>query len=57
VVAHGSAFEWAFVYQKFGITLDNLVDTLLLVRLAACGDMSVDAGLVICSQLPRRKSP
>lgn len=45
VVAHGSTFEWAFVYQKFGITLDNLVDTLLLARLAACGDMSVDAGL------------
>jgi DNA polymerase I-like protein with 3'-5' exonuclease and polymerase domains len=45
LVAHNASFEYGFVYQKFGIALDNLVDTLLLARLAACGDMSVDCSL------------
>jgi DNA polymerase I-like protein with 3'-5' exonuclease and polymerase domains len=45
VLAHGGDFEWRFVYHHFGIALDNLVDTLLLSRLAFCGDMTLRAGL------------
>src|SRR5215204_2865376 len=45
VLAHGGDFEWRFVYHHFGIALDNIVDTLLLSRLAFCGDMSRRAGL------------
>jgi DNA polymerase I-like protein with 3'-5' exonuclease and polymerase domains len=45
VIAHGAKFEWSFVYHHYGIALDNLVDTYLLARIAACGDMGVPAGL------------
>jgi ribonuclease D len=45
VLAHGGDFEWRFVYHHFGIALDNIVDTLLLSRLAFCGDMSEGVGL------------
>src|SRR3712207_3326041 len=45
VLVHGGAFEYGFVYQKYGIAFDNMVDTLLLSRLAARGDMSVGASL------------
>jgi DNA polymerase I-like protein with 3'-5' exonuclease and polymerase domains len=45
VVAHNAAFEWGFVYEKFGVRLENLVDTYLLARLAACGDMAVACDL------------
>jgi ribonuclease D len=45
VLAHGGDFEWRFVYHHFGIALDNIVDTLLLSRLAFCGDMTERAGL------------
>jgi DNA polymerase I-like protein with 3'-5' exonuclease and polymerase domains len=45
VIAHGAKFEWGFIYHGFGIALDNLVDTHLLTRIAACGDMSVPGGL------------
>src|SRR4051812_7668758 len=45
VLAHGGDFEWRFVYHHFGIALDNIVDTLLLSRLAFCGDMSESVGL------------
>jgi DNA polymerase I-like protein with 3'-5' exonuclease and polymerase domains len=44
-VAHGAAFEYGFVYHHFGIALDNLRETLLLARIVAAGDMSVDCGL------------
>jgi len=44
-VAHGAAFEYGFVYHHFGIALDNLRDTLLLARIVAAGDMSVNCGL------------
>jgi len=30
VLAHGGVFEWRFVYEKFGIALDNMIDTMLL---------------------------
>jgi DNA polymerase-1 len=45
VIAHHAAFEYGFVYQKYGIALDNLRDTLLLARLAARGGMDVDCDL------------
>lgn len=45
VLAHAAAFEYGFVYQKYGIALDNLIDTLLLARLAACGDMTIGCKL------------
>src|SRR5215217_2267883 len=45
VLAHGGDFEWRFIYHHFGIALDNIVDTLLLARLAFCGDMSQRVGL------------
>src|SRR5215212_5087222 len=45
VLAHSGDFEWRFVYHHFGIALDNIVDTLLLSRLAFCGDMSERVGL------------
>jgi DNA polymerase I-like protein with 3'-5' exonuclease and polymerase domains len=45
VLAHGGDFEWRFVYHHYDIALDNIVDTLLLSRLAFCGDMTQRAGL------------
>jgi DNA polymerase I-like protein with 3'-5' exonuclease and polymerase domains len=45
VITHGGKFEWGFIYHGFGIALANLVDTYLLARLAASGDMSVPCGL------------
>src|SRR5215207_9620608 len=45
VLAHGGDFEWRFVYHHFGIALDNIVDTLLLARVAFCGDMRESTGL------------
>ena len=45
VLAHGGDFEWRFVYHHFGVALDNIVDTMLLSRLAFCGDMSEHVGL------------
>jgi DNA polymerase I-like protein with 3'-5' exonuclease and polymerase domains len=45
VIAHGAAFEYGFVYAKYGIALDNLRDTLLLARLAACGDVRLECSL------------
>jgi DNA polymerase I-like protein with 3'-5' exonuclease and polymerase domains len=45
VVAHGAKFEWGFVYHQHGIALDNLVDTYLMARIAACGELSVPGGL------------
>src|SRR5215212_8106256 len=45
VLAHSGDFEWRFVYRHFGIALDNIVDTLLLSRLAFCGDMAEGVGL------------
>jgi DNA polymerase I len=45
ILAHGGDFEWRFVYHHFGIALDNIVDTMLLSRLAFCGDMSEGLGL------------
>ena len=45
VLAHGGDFEWRFLYHNFGITLDNITDTMLLSRLAFCGDMSEHVGL------------
>jgi ribonuclease D len=45
VLAHGGDFEWRFVYHHFGIRLDNITDTMLLSRLAFCGDLSEVVGL------------
>ena len=45
VLAHGGDFEWRFVYHHYGIALENIVDTLLLARLAFRGDMTLRAGL------------
>jgi DNA polymerase I-like protein with 3'-5' exonuclease and polymerase domains len=45
VLAHNGAFEYGWVYAKYGISLENLRDTMLLAQLAARGDMSVEAGL------------
>lgn len=45
VVAHGAAFEWAFLYHHFGVELENVTDTMLLAQLLAAGDMSVERGL------------
>src|SRR5215212_233177 len=45
VLAHGGDFEWRFLYHHFGLALDNIVDTMLLSRLAFCGDMSEGVGL------------
>jgi ribonuclease D len=45
VLAHNALFEYGFVYAKFGVALDNMVDTYLLARIAACGDMRVDCDL------------
>jgi len=30
IVAHGAAFEWAFLYHHFGVELENVTDTMLL---------------------------
>jgi len=45
ILTHGGDFEWRFIYHHFGIALDNIVDTLLLARLAFCGDMRQRVGL------------
>jgi DNA polymerase-1 len=45
VLAHNAAFEYSWIYAKYGICLDNLRDTFLLARLASRGDMSVECGL------------
>jgi DNA polymerase I len=45
VLTHGGDFEWRFVYHHYGIALENIVDTLLLARLAFRGDMTLRAGL------------
>src|SRR5829696_2469852 len=45
VLAHGGDFEWRFIYHHYGIALENIVDTLLMARLAFCGDMTLRAGL------------
>src|SRR5215218_3949347 len=45
IVAHGAAFDWAFLYQHFGVELENVTDTMLLAQLLAAGDMSAEKGL------------
>src|SRR5829696_344569 len=45
IVAHGAAFEWAFLYHHFGVELMNVTDTMLLAQLLAAGNMSVERGL------------
>jgi DNA polymerase I-like protein with 3'-5' exonuclease and polymerase domains len=45
VIAHGGDFEWYFAYHHFGVRLDNIVDTMLLSRLAFCGDMTEGVSL------------
>src|SRR5215208_5769903 len=45
VLAHGGGFVWRFIYHHYGIALENIVDTLLLARLAFRGDMTLRAGL------------
>jgi DNA polymerase I-like protein with 3'-5' exonuclease and polymerase domains len=45
VLAHGGDFEWRFVYHHFGIALDNMVDTMLMARLATMGNMRLRVGL------------
>ena len=45
VLAHAGDFEWRFVYHHFGIALDNMVDTMLMARLATMGDMRLRVGL------------
>jgi DNA polymerase I-like protein with 3'-5' exonuclease and polymerase domains len=45
VVVHGGIFEYAFVYHHHGIALDNLVDTYLMARIAACGNLPKPCGL------------
>src|SRR5215217_8859189 len=45
VLAHGGDFEWRFVYHHFGIALNNIVDRLLLARLAMMGNMRTRVGL------------
>jgi ribonuclease D len=45
VLAHGGDFEWRFVYHHFGIALANMVDTMLMARLAMMGDMRTRVGL------------
>jgi DNA polymerase I-like protein with 3'-5' exonuclease and polymerase domains len=50
VVAHGAAFEWMFVYHRFGVELKAVRDTLLMAQILACGDMSVKSGLGAVSE-------
>jgi DNA polymerase I len=50
ILAHNAAFEYGFVLAKFGVTLDNMIDTYLYARLAACGDMRVDCDLGAVSE-------
>jgi P4 family phage/plasmid primase-like protien len=45
LVAHNATFEFAFVFEKYSVELDNMLDTYLMARLASCGDMSVDCSL------------
>src|SRR5215207_6197388 len=45
IVAHGAAFDWAFLYEHFGVELENVTDTMLLAQLLAAGDMSAEKGL------------
>ena len=45
VLAHGGDFEWRFVYHHFGIALDNMVDTMLMARVATMGNMRLRVGL------------
>src|SRR5215207_5584967 len=45
IVAHGAAFDWAFLYQHFGVELENVTDTMLLAQLLAAGNMSAEKGL------------
>jgi DNA polymerase I len=45
VLAHGGDFEWRFIYHYYGIALKNIVDTLLMARLAFRGDITLRAGL------------
>jgi len=51
IIAHNAAFEYGFLMRKFDVALDNLIDTYLLARIAACGDMSVDCSLgAVCER-------
>ena len=45
IVAHGAAFDWGFLYEHFGVELENVTDTMLLAQLLAAGDMSAEKGL------------
>src|SRR5215213_3409705 len=45
VLADGGDFEWRFLDHRFGLAVDNIGDTMLLSRLAFCGDMSEGVGL------------
>src|SRR5215212_3484567 len=45
IVAHGAVFDWAFLYEHFGVELENVTDTMLLAQLLAAGDMSAEKGL------------
>jgi DNA polymerase I-like protein with 3'-5' exonuclease and polymerase domains len=52
VIAHGASFEYGFVYEKFGIALDNLCDTMLMAQIAACGNLGAGFGLgALCERL------
>jgi DNA polymerase I-like protein with 3'-5' exonuclease and polymerase domains len=45
VLAHNGTFEYGWVYAKYGISLENIRDTMILAQLAARGDMTVEVGL------------
>jgi DNA polymerase I-like protein with 3'-5' exonuclease and polymerase domains len=38
VLAHGGDFEWRFVYHHFGVSLENIADTMLMTLIALAGD-------------------
>jgi len=45
VLAHNAKFEWSWVYQLYGIELEDIRDTMLISQVLAVGDKSVEVSL------------
>jgi DNA polymerase-1 len=45
VIAHNAKFEWSWVYHLYGIELENVIDTYLMAKVLAAGDMTAEASL------------
>jgi DNA polymerase I-like protein with 3'-5' exonuclease and polymerase domains len=45
VLAHHAAFEYQWVYKRYGVELVDIRDTMLMAQVLACGDMSISTSL------------